>query len=259
MTVAAIAALRTETERASALFTSLSPAEWQMQSGCDGWRVQDVVQHMASVFHQITDPSSIPSGDSPDVEQNAEVPVGARKDWTTAQVIAEYTEWAEKGVAALAALQEEPLASTVIPLANLGAHPMHLLGNAIVFDHYCHLRHDIGHAVERARDLPHDADALTATMEWMLGGLPQMCAPALKNATAGFVLTIHAPASQWTIQPGDPLWTVTEGATAGLPEVTTTAHNFVSWGTKRSDWRSAVSVDHDSDAVDVTLDAINII
>ena len=74
------------------------------------------------------------------------------------------------------------MADTVVPLSDLGEHPLHLLGNAIAFDHYCHLRHDIGAAVERAAALPHDPEVLAPTIEWMLAGLPQMCADALAAA-----------------------------------------------------------------------------
>lgn len=150
MTRAAIAALRAEHSRALELFDSLTADEWARPSGCAGWTVHDVAQHMAATFHSIADPSTIETGSTPDVEANAEVPVQARRDWTPAQVMAEYREWSLKGIAALEGLQEPPLATTVIPLANLGSHPMHILANAIAFDHYCHLRHDIGAAVRRA-------------------------------------------------------------------------------------------------------------
>jgi hypothetical protein len=36
-------------------------------------------------------------------------------------------------------------------------------------------------------------------------------------------------------------------------------HDFVSWGTKRTDWRTAVTGDVGSDDVAAVLDAINII
>ena len=59
MTAAAIPALEQEVRFATELIATLTPAEWERASGCAGWRVQDVVQHMASVFQQIADPASI--------------------------------------------------------------------------------------------------------------------------------------------------------------------------------------------------------
>lgn len=257
MTKAAIAALHEETARATALFATLTPEEWAAPSGCTGWRVQDVATHMASVFHSIADPSTIGGGTSADAEENAEVPVQARLGWTPEQVMAEYAEWTPKGVAALSAMQEPGMAEMVIPLGNLGKHPMHILGNAIVFDHYCHLRHDIGAAVERAAALPRDTASLAATIEWMLAGAPQMCADALSNCTAGVNLEFTDIGTTWALQPGADGWTVTEGAAPDLPVASTTAHDFVSWGTKRADWRTmGVTVDAGTAA---TLDALNVI
>lgn len=258
MSRAAVDALRAEHQRALELFESLTPDEWQAASGCAGWRVHDVAQHMASTFHVIADPSTIDGGSSDDAESNAEVPVRARMDWTADQVLAEYREWADKGIAALAGMQEAPLAEMVIPLGNLGSHPMHVLANAIVFDHYCHLRHDIGTAIDRAAALPRDPASLSATVEWMLAGLPQMCAGALAECTQGVNLEFtDLGGESYRIETGSPGWTVSVGSDPSLPTATTTAHDFISWGTKRADWRSfGVSADG---AAAVTLDAINVI
>jgi hypothetical protein len=74
---------------------------------------------MASTFHSIADPSSIEAGTTADVEQNAEVPVQARRDWSVDEVKAEYREWSEKGIAALAGMQEPPMAEMVAAGARL--------------------------------------------------------------------------------------------------------------------------------------------
>ena len=265
MSKQAITGLEAEIARARELFASLTDAEWQAESGCDGWRVQDVAQHMAAVYQQIAAPDTIDGGDSGKAEESAEVPVQARRDWTPQQVVEAYDEWSAKGLAALGALQEPPMADTVVPLSDLGAHPMHLLGNAIAFDHYCHLRHDIGAAVERARDLPQDPDVLGPTLEWMLAGLPQMCADGLAQAPAQAVnLVFDGPAANsFCLTPGDPAagpaWVVVNGADDDAPVVRTTAHDFVSWGTKRADWRTSTTGDVSNEAVGAVLDAINVI
>ncbi len=261
MTTAAVAALRVEISRAQELFASLTPEEWAAPSGCDGWRVQDVAQHMASVFQQIAAPDTIDTGDSGKVEEAAEVPVGERRGWNPDQVVAAYDEWCEKGHAALAALQQPPQADRVVPLSDLGSHPLHLLGNAIVFDHYCHLRHDIGAAVERAAALPRDDDALQASVEWMLAGLPQMCAQALAAAPRQPInLVLDGPGSgSYHLSPGPDGWLVAIGADDDAALVRTTAHDFVSWGTKRADWRGSTTGDVAVPEVAAVLDAINII
>ena len=149
--------------------------EWATASDCDGWRVQDVFAHMASVFHQVADPSSTPAAATDDAEETAELmlvePQGpgrpARGRWTSTR------EWSEKALAALGGMQEPPMAEVVIPLGNLGSHPLHLLANAFVFDHYCHLRHDVARAVRSGR--PAAAPRATSCASrrpstWMLGG-----------------------------------------------------------------------------------------
>ncbi len=145
MSKLAIDALRAERQLVLELAESLSPADWQTPSDCAGWRVQDVIAHMAATFHSIADPSSNGDGDpgTNDAEKLAEIPVGVRRSWSSADVLSEYSEWSTKAIDALASMQEPPLADMIIPLANLGSHPMHILANALVFDHYCHLRHDL--------------------------------------------------------------------------------------------------------------------
>ena len=261
MTAAAIPALESEVNYARELFATLTPDEWHSESGCEGWRVQDVVQHMAATFQQIVDAASIDMGDSEKVEEAAEVPVQARKDWTTDQVVAAYEEWVDKGVAALAALQEPPMAEMVVPISDLGSHPLHLMGNAIVFDHYCHLRYDIGAAIDRAAALPRDEAALGATVEWMLAGIPQMCATGLAAGPQQAVnLVLDGPGGgSYVIAPGADVWTITEGSDRDAPVVTSSTHDFVSWGTKRSDWRESTNGDTANLDVAAVLDAINVI
>ena len=259
-----VAAVRAERDRAQALFDSLSPEEWEAPSACAGWRVQDVACHMASTFHTIADASSIEQGASEDAEENAEVPVQARRDWTADQVVDEYRTWSDACLSTFAAMQEPPLADTVVPLGNLGHHPLRLLANAIAFDHYCHLRHDIGPAVPRAAELPRDPEVLAATLVWMLAGLPQMCADALAAAPAQTVnLVLDGPGGgAWALTPGDGGWSITAGAEPGAPTARSDPHSFVAWATKRSDWRDDVALDGDDDArarAATVLDAINII
>jgi uncharacterized protein (TIGR03083 family) len=261
MTTPAIAALEQEVDHARALMPTLTVDQWTAASGCEGWRVQDVVQHMAAVFQQIADASSIDVGDSGATETSNEVPVQERRDWTVDRVVAAYDEWAPRGIAALAALQEPPMADTAVPIADLGTYPLRMLGNAITFDHYCHLRHDIGAAVEQAAALPQDEATLAVTLEWMLAGLPQMAADALAAAPPQPVnLVFEGPAGgAYVLEPADDGWVVREGLIDGAPTVHSTVHDFVSWGTRRTDWRtSTTGVAADSDAA-VVLDAVNVI
>jgi uncharacterized protein (TIGR03083 family) len=262
----AIDALHAERRLVLDLIASLTPEEWAAASDCAGWRVQDVVAHMAATFHAIADPSAAPAAETPDVEQVAEVPVAERRAWTPAEVAAEYEEWSTTCIGALTAMQDEPLASTVIPLGNLGAHPMHLLANALVFDHYCHLRWDLlaphGPLVRAA--LPSDDLRLTPTLDWMLAGIPQMCPQLSPVVDRPFVLRLTGPdggVRAITLTPGAPYVASADGvATDAAAIATSSAHTFVCWGTRRRDWRTMdVSIEGDATYGASVLDAINVI
>src|SRR4051812_24219815 len=196
MSQEAVDALRAEREEVLKLARSLSADEWNAASDCDGWRVQDVITHMTMGMRQGVDPASVPASDGPDIEQDMELGVTARKDWQPADVLADYEAISAQAIDAFASLQDEPLASSIIPMKNLGSHPMHLVPNAFAFDHYCHLRVDIlkpTGPIDRPAP-PTDELRLGPTIEWMLAGLPKMCEEALaKVVTAPVQLEISGP------------------------------------------------------------------
>lgn len=265
MSKQAMAALELERELALGLIDSLTEAEWALPSDCAGWRVQDVVAHMSAVYKSLAGGTVASDPDHPgDAERSADAAVAERRGWSTAEVAAEYREWSAKGVAALGAMNDEPMASTVIPLGNLGQHPMHILANAIVFDHYCHLRHDLvqpGGPLARPA-LPSDDARLAPIVEWMLGGLPQMCAAELAAVDRPLNLVFEGPGGgTWAVRPGTPFVTVTPGAADdAVATATSNAHDFVSWGTKRRSWRDlGVRLAGDEAYAASVLDAVNVI
>lgn len=265
MTAAAIDALRAERANVLELIGSLDDHEWQLPSDCAGWRVHDVIAHMSAVFLAVsggTTARAHPPTD--DAERNADAAVDERRDWSSSRVAAEYEETSSAGIEALAGLQEPPMADTVIPLGNLGHHPMHLLADALVFDHYCHLRHDLlasGGPLQRP-PLPSDDLRLRPTMTWMLAGLPQMCSDELTVVERPVELVFEGPGGgTWHLRPGSPLVEVVDGpAPDAVATVHSNAHDFVSWGTVRRPWRElGVQVSGDEVYAARVLDAINVI
>lgn len=246
---------------------TLAPEEWESSSACEGWRVQDVVAHMNSSAKLMTGNQAPPAieGDRPGAESMAELLIEEQKAWRWEQVYAEFQEYTHGFLAALGAMQEEPVASTEADLGDLGTHPTHLLANAFAFDSYCHLRHDIlGPATSIDRSVP-DADDLRLRpgIDWMLAGLPQMCAEALAPvAVAPVQLELTGPGGgTWVLGAvaDDGLITVTEGPGDSVATVTSTAHDFYSWATRRSDWRASCTVTGDEAGAAAYLDAINVI
>jgi hypothetical protein len=95
----------------------------------------------------------------------------------------------------------------------------------------------------------------------MLAGLPQMCADALASAPSVQInLVFDGPAAgSYALTPRADGWSVSDGLVDDAPIVRTSAHDFVSWGTKRADWRECCSGDVDNPDVAALLDAFNVI
>jgi hypothetical protein len=101
-------------------------------------------------------------------------------------------------------------------------------------------------------------------IEWMIAGMPQMQPTELAEAvTAPLELELTGPGGgTWTIQPADDDGLIVVDPRANLGATVTvasTAHDFVSWGTKRSDWRTTCKIDGDENYAAAILDTINII
>ncbi len=245
------------------VITSLTAEEWAQPSGCVGWTVRDLVAHMSSNYKEVVEPSPPPAEplDLP-AERMMDLLVEGRADWNDEQVRDEYLAYCDGAVAAIGALQEEPFASTVIPLADLGSYPMHQLADAYAFDHYCHLRIDLlaPHG-PITREVPAADDALVGpAVQWMLTGLPQM-QPGLERELGGRLrleLTGAGGGSWDLIRVGDEI--VVEPASGDADAtVSSSAHDFVLWGTVRTPWRELCTVTGDEPMASTFLDALNII
>src|SRR4051794_19257627 len=250
-------------EEVKQVITTLSQEEWARPSGCADWSVRELVAHMSSNYKETVEPSPPPPEplDLP-AERLMDLLVGLRDGWSNEQIRDEYLQYCDRALATLTELQNEPLASTVIPLADLGNYPMHLLADAYAFDHYCHLRVDLlGPRGPIVRELPPADDALIApAVGWMITGIPQM-QPGLEQSVTGRVRLVltGAGGGEWDIQrDGD---SIVVGSLEDDPDVTVTsdAHAFVLWGTARISWREACTVDDNSDVAATFLDALNIV
>jgi uncharacterized protein (TIGR03083 family) len=265
MSQAGLASAARSVAEVKQVITGLTDAEWAMPSGCQGWTVKDLVAHMGSNFKEVVEPSPPPAEpiDLP-AERMMDLLVEPRKEWSNAEVRDEYLKYCDGAVAGLAALQDEPLASTVIPLADLGHYPMHQLADAFAFDHYCHLRVDLLQpGGPLARDVPAVDDALIApAVGWMLAGLPQMQPELVASLTGSIRLALTgAGGGSWRISGDGAAIAVTADADANPADVTVTsaAHDFVLWGTKRAAWREACTIDGDAAIAETFFDALNIV
>ncbi|MGI9601902.1 MAG: maleylpyruvate isomerase family mycothiol-dependent enzyme [Acidimicrobiales bacterium] len=261
MTSYGLDALRTiHTDDVSPILHSLTPDEWAAPSGCDGWRTQDLVAHLTTNMKLFVDPDPQPDDAEPlGIEALQDVLVDARRDWTPEQILAEYDQFLEPWLGAVAMFQDEPLASTDTDLGQLGTHPMHMFADIYAFDHLCHLRVDMlapSGSVQRSLP-PVDELRMRPTIEWMMAGLAPMCHDALSVVTAPVQLVLTGPGGgTWLLSPGPE---VSEGGGDAAATVTSSAEDFVSWGTKRTDWRGSCEVQGDEELAGAVLDAIDII
>ncbi|HEY3140688.1 MAG TPA: maleylpyruvate isomerase family mycothiol-dependent enzyme [Acidimicrobiales bacterium] len=260
-----IEALQAEHEEVLVVARSLSEAEWAAPSDCDGWRVQDVIAHLANTFRMAVDPASMPAPVPGDIEATQAVHAEAHRDWSPAEVLADYEDMATKGVAMFAGFQGPEFAELTFPMDNAGEYLLHLLPDAFTFDHFCHLRNDIltPHGpVDRAAP-PADDLRVGVTVGWLLGGVPQMSGPALTEATVGPLgLRLTGPGGgEWTIQPAEDegLVSVVEGLSEDAKATATSSTlDFVLWSTHRRPWTDHVQVEGDTTLAAPVLNAIHV-
>jgi uncharacterized protein (TIGR03083 family) len=264
MSTLGVEGLRAERDTTLAIANSLTDDEWNAPSDCAGWAVRDVVAHMASVLHGVVDPSMMPDL-SGGTEDGMEAPVAERRSWTVDDVLAEYETYSGQVADLAATLQDPPMSEAMLPMGDLGTHPMAIMPCTFLFDNYCHLRNDIlgpNGPIDRPQP-PRDDMRLAPTIEWMLAGLPWMCAEQLTFVDRPITLTLTgAGGDTWSIGPGgdDGRVLVRAGAASGsVASVTSDSHDFVVWGTQRRPWKTLTTVDGDAAYAARVLDVFKII
>lgn len=262
MSTLAVEGLRAEREAILEIAKSLTDDEWNLPSDCAGWTVRDVYAHMAAALHGVADPSQMVDM-SGGTEQAMEAPVAERRSWPIAQVIEEYATYSAQVADFVAMAQEPPMSETMLPMNDLGTHPMSMLASTFTFDAYCHLRNDIlrpNGPIDRPEP-PRDEMRLGPTVEWMLAGLPWMSESTLGFVDRPIALTLVGPGGgTWTIGPiGDEgRVLVREGNDGAVATATSSTYDFVVWGTGRRSWRDYVKLDGDTEYATRFLDAVRI-
>lgn len=269
MSKVAIEGLAREIDEVRKLGRTLTDEEWARPSACWGWSVQDVYSHMGCLWHGLVDPVASPLPEFVDVENENEVPVRERRAWKPQEVLAEYEEYADGALAALDSFQAPEVANAPFDAKTLGVYPTHILADALTFDHYAHLREDIlGPIGTIDRPMPPtDAARLEATMNWMTTGLPNMCRTSLYDALGDGSVRIDFSGlggGSWLLHRGSEGGTVAmdrvDGGEAADAVATSTTEMYVSWGTKRRDWRRCgVRLSGDTALATRVLDAVNFV
>jgi uncharacterized protein (TIGR03083 family) len=159
------------------LCDGLTEELWQAPSGCAGWRVQDVVTHMANLFWLVVDPARLPDLSGLPTEQAQEAAVRARAGISGAEALADYAEVSKP---ALDKLAEIAVLDIELPLGDLGTYPAAVLPSAYSFDHYTHIREDLFPPRGPLPGEPPPSDELRvgSALDWIAAALPQQNAAA---------------------------------------------------------------------------------
>ena len=172
MTELAVEGFRAEREEILNVAKGISAEEWMQPSACAGWTVRDVMGHMACTLHGVIDPAFLPDM-AAGTEPSMEPAVAERRSWPIEQVIEEYETYSGQAADLFESVQAAPLSETMLPMGDLGTHPMSILPSTFLFDGYTHLRNDMltpNGSIDRPQPA-RDEKRLRPTMDWMLAGL----------------------------------------------------------------------------------------
>jgi uncharacterized protein (TIGR03083 family) len=210
-----------EADRADLLkiCAGFTDADWATQSGCSGWRVQDVVSHLGALFWLVADRTKLPDiGDRP-TEQAQDAYVEHRRSMTTQDVLADYESVSSAAIPILGSLIGQTFE---VPLGDLGTYQAGTLATAYSFDHYVHIRMDLFAPRGPLTADPPASDhlRLAPALDWVQAALPQQNQAALSELPGSIEFVITGQATR-TIEAGDgnPLGQVTLDAPGFLRSI----------------------------------------
>ncbi|MGW7423001.1 maleylpyruvate isomerase family mycothiol-dependent enzyme [Streptomyces sp. NPDC054813] len=267
MTRAGVAAARSSTADLAEIVLRTDDEQWELPSVCAGWRVIDVLAHLAALASEAVHPPPPDPSLPKNRERYHDLRVDERRGLSHAEVLDEWRHSTPLQLDLLEAAQQPPGADEPVEVAGLGTYPRHLLANTMAFNVFCHLRNDL-----LAPDgplpfaLPEPTDDLVApAVDFMLAGLPQMQGPEL-TATVGepLVLDLAGPgATTVTVLPAagpDGRLTVAPGTDAdATTRIHSTALDFIAWATTRKPWRDHCRITGDAATATPFLDCLDIV
>jgi uncharacterized protein (TIGR03083 family) len=219
----AIEAVRADRAALLDMCGALTPAEWQAESGCEGWSVQDLISHLGATFWAMVDPTRLPDTTGMPFERAQDAVVHARRAMSPDTVAADYAEASELG---LAQLPEIAALDLEIPLGDAGNYAAALVPSAFSFDHYTHIRADLFGPRGPLAGPPPASDELrlAPALDWIEAALPQQN-PAAAEA-ASYELHINGRCSR----------IITFGTGQATATVSSDAESFIRWVTQRASW-----------------------
>ncbi|WP_173008111.1 maleylpyruvate isomerase N-terminal domain-containing protein [Mycolicibacterium sp. P1-18] len=265
MSQAGIAGMRQAAQDIFDVVETFDAADWHAPSAANGWSAKDVVTHVGSLLEDLV--AAVSQQPLPDmgIEALNDLQVTERRHLSGPEAIAFVKEQLGSALDAFEPLQVEPVASSEVPMLDLGSYPLHAIADMFTFDMATHLRYDIlaprGPIVRHVAAL--DEVVLAPSVAWLLGGIPKM-QPTLATAVDGpLALELTGPGGRdVVVDVTDGVVTVVSAADAGIDPIATissTTADFLAWSTRRTDWRNAATIAGDHAAAQHFLDTLNLI
>lgn len=265
MTRIGIASARLSTAQLADIIPLVDDEQWDSPSACDGWRVIDVIAHLAALAHEAVHPPAPDPTLPKNRERYHDLRVDQRRGLSHAEVIDEWRTYTPRQLELLESGQDQPHADDAVEVPGLGTYPRHLLANTMAFNVLCHLRYDMlvpGGPLPFTVPEPTD-DLVAPAVEFMLAGIPQMQGRELDatvrgplvldltgvGATTTTVLPADGPDRRLSVVPGS----------HGTTRIHSPAMDFIAWGTTRKPWRDYCAITGDACAATPFLDCLNII
>jgi uncharacterized protein (TIGR03083 family) len=248
------------------LMETLQEPEWEAPSACDGWRVQDVIAHLAGFFAMLAEPAlAKPLTPCDSSEAVNEEVVAARRHRTASRVCEEYQRSSHRALEALTRVENPAVASRLICMGDIGSYPVSAMSEAVCFDHLCHLAHDLltpAGPLEGPRP-PLDEVRLAPALDWMLRGLPTMSGHHLAAVLdRPVVLELSGPGGRRVRIARDDHTgvSITSAQTVdGDDLVRSEGIAFLAWATHRVSWHGVVQLHGDETRLGRVLDRIRVV
>src|SRR5271165_432009 len=219
----AIDAVRADRAAMLEIAASLTPQQWQAESGCEGWSVQDLLAHLSLTFWAMVDPGRLPDTNGMPFERAQDALVRARRDLEPAEVVADYAEASERG---LQMLPEIAALDLEMPLGDVGTYPLSALPSAFGFDHYTHIRADLfrPRGALDGKAPPSDELRVATALDWIEAALPQQNKAVAAAGTFEFQIS------------GTGARLISFGSGQAMATVKSDAPAFIRWVTQRGSW-----------------------
>jgi uncharacterized protein (TIGR03083 family) len=247
----------------------LTADEWEAPSACEGWTVRTAFAHVTLGVAAI---AGLLSLDAYDQGEDFESAVDLRARELAVRPAAELLELFRSSVPAVlgtfGALPDE-VAAMPVNMASAGTYPFASITDALTFDQTCHIRWDIlSPRGPVRRELPDlDAARLSASIRWLVRGIPQMTTTRFRELlTEPVTVVLTGPgATAFHVVPGpDGVVAGPDGA-AGPDRVAearatvhTTATDFILWGTGREPRAGRARIDGDTAYATRVLDEFRV-